>query len=107
MLSFTSIITYLENQKEELAKELLEEIDSYPNDDYFTIILRVHPDNTFEYYIESECENYTNAFGFAINVVGFNRENYEEITLKDTQDAIDQAITTIQKHIHRDQLHNY
>lgn len=107
MLSFTAIIEYLEENKEKLAKELLDEIDNYPHDDYFTIILRVNPDNTFEYYIEPECENYTNAFGFAVNVVGFNRENYEEITLKDTQEAIDEAITTIQKHIHQGQIHNY
>lgn len=110
MLSFTSIVTYLENKKEDLAKELLNRIDNYPKDDYFTIILRVNPNNTCAYYIEPENENYINAFGFAINVVGFSRENYPdnpEITLKNTRDALTKAIAEIQSHINHGQIYNY
>lgn len=100
MLSFTAIIEYLEENKEKLAKELLDEIDNYPHDDYFTIILTVNPDNTFNYYIEPENENYVNAFGF-------DRDNHSEINLNETQKVIDKAIARIQSHINHGQLHNY
>lgn len=107
MLSFTSIIEYLEENKEKLAKELLDEIDNYPKDNYFTIILIVNTNNTFTYHVGPENENYVNAFGFAINLVGFDRNNHSEINLKETEKMIDKAIARIQSHINHGQLHNY
>ena len=107
MLSFTAIIEDLEKKKKELAQELLDIIDNYPKDNYFTIILTVNPDNTFTYYIEPENENYVNAFGFAINILGFDRDNHSEINLDETQKVIDKAIARIQSHIHQGQIHNY
>lgn len=107
MLSFTAIIEDLEKKKKELAQELLNIIDNYPKDNYFTIILTVNPNNTFTYYIEPENENYVNAFGFAINLVGFDRDNHSEINLNETQKVIDKAIARIQSHINHGQLHNY
>jgi hypothetical protein len=107
MLSFTAIIENLTNKKEKLARELLNIIDNYPNENYFTIILTVNPNNSFTYHIGPENENYVNAFGFAINVIGLDRENHSEITLKITQDTIDKAIEKIQSHINRGQIHNY
>ena len=107
MLSFTAIIEDLEKKKKELAQELLDIIDNYPKDNYFTIILTVNPNNTFTYYIEPENENYVNAFGFAINLVGFDRDNHSEINLNETQKVIDKAIARIQSHINHGQLHNY
>ena len=107
MLSFTAIIEDLEKKKKELAQELLDIIDNYPNENYFTIILTVNPNNTFNYYIEPENENYVNAFGFAINLVGFDRDNHSEINLNETEKVIDKAIARIQSHINHCQLHNY
>lgn len=107
MLSFTSIIEDLKKKKKELAQELLDIIDNYPKDNYFTIILTVNPNNTFTYYIEPENENYVNAFGFTVNILGFNRDNHSEINLDETQKVINKAIARIQSHINRGQIYNY
>ena len=107
MLSFTAIIKYLEENKEKLAKELLDIIDNHPNDNYFTIILTVNANNTFTYHIGPENENYVNAFGFTVNILGFDRDNHSEINLNETQKVIDKAIARIQSHINHGQLHNY
>ena len=107
MLSFTSIIEDLEKKKKELAQELLDIIDNYPNENYFTIILIVNTNNTFTYHVGPENENYVNAFGFTVNILGFDRDNHSEINLDETQKVINKAIARIQSHINRGQLHNY
>ena len=107
MLSFTSIIEDLEKKKKELAQELLDIIDNYPNENYFTIILIVNTNNTFTYHVGPENENYVNAFGFAINILGFDRDNHSEINLDETQKVINKAIARIQSHINRGQIYNY
>ena len=107
MLSFTSIIEDLEKKKKELAQELLDIIDNYPNENYFTIILIVNTNNTFTYHVGPENENYVNAFGFTVNILGFDRNNHSEINLDETQKVINKAIARIQSHINRGQIYNY
>ena len=107
MLSFTAIIEYLEENKEKLTKELLDEIDNYPHDNYFTIILIVNTNNTFTYHVGPENENYVNAFGFTVNILGFDRDNHSKINLDETQKVINKAIARIQSHINRGQIYNY
>lgn len=107
MLSFTSIIEDLEKKKKELAQELLDIIDNYPNENYFTIILIVNTNNTFTYHVGPENENYVNAFRFTVNILGFDRDNHSEINLDETQKVINKAIARIQSHINRGQIYNY
>ena len=107
MLSFTAIIEDLEKKKKELAQELLDIIDNYPNENYFTIILIVNTNNTFTYHVGPENENYVNAFGFTVNILGFDRDNHSEINLDETQKVIDKAIARIQSHINHGQIYNY